>query len=655
LTLFLIPGIGKITTFVNKIIQKLPLKNILLKYWGYSHFRPMQEEIIQSVLDGKDTLALLPTGGGKSLCFQVPAMAKPGICLVISPLIALMKDQVENLNKRGINAKAIYSGMHPNEIEVNLNNAVYGDIKLLYVSPERLKTDMFREHLKKMKVNLIAVDEAHCISQWGYDFRPSYLNITDLRDVLHNVPFLALTATATPEVVDDIQQKLEFKEKNVFQKSFERKNLTYFVLKSENKLSRLLRIIEKNKGCGIVYVRNRRKTVDIANFLLQNGVKAGYYHAGLEPEIRNQQQKLWINNRNQVIVATNAFGMGIDKPDVRYVVHLDIPDTIEAYFQEAGRGGRDEKESFSVILYDNADLISLEQNFLNAYPEKEFITKVYQALGNYFKLAAGSGKDQSFDFDLRDFCEQYRFNIITTYNALKFIEKEAYIQLNEDPKQASKIHFTVSKEDLYRFQVENPTTDNFIKIILRSYGGVFADFINISETEIAKRSNTEVEKVVNMLNLLAKMHILNYIPQKSKPFITYVIERLAAKELFLSKETYDIRKKNTFRRIQAMQEYIESSSKCHSQFLLAYFGETKSKRCGKCDICIERNKMELNEYEFNIIVEQIKPLLKKKAFTLMNLLIEIDADEDKLIKVLQWMLDNDKIKKNEKNEYSWNK
>jgi ATP-dependent DNA helicase RecQ len=518
-----------------------------------------------------------------------------------------------------------------------------------------LKTEMFREHLKKMKVNLIAVDEAHCISQWGYDFRPPYLDITELRNFLHDVPFLALTATATPEVVDDIQQKLEFNEKNVFQKSFERKNLTYFVIKSEDKLSRLLRIIDKNKGTGIVYVRNRRKTVEIANFLIKNGIKAGYYHAGLETEIRNQQQKSWINNSNRVVVATNAFGMGIDKPDVRFVVHLDIPDTIEAYFQEAGRAGRDEKEAFSVILYENADLISLEQNYLNAYPEKEFISRVYQALGNYFNLAEGSGKDQSFDFELRDFCEQYRFNIITAYNAIKFIEKEGYLQLNDDPRQASRIHFTISKEDLYRFQIENPTTDNFIKIILRSYGGVFTDFVNISESEIAKRSNSDILKVEKMLDSLAKMHILNYLPHKSKPIITYNIERLAAKELFLSKETYEIRKTNTLTRITAMKNYIESSSKCHSQFLLAYFGETKSKRCGKCDICIERNKMELNEYEFNIIVEQIKPLLKKKAFSLMNLLIEIDADEDKLIKVLQWLLDNDKIKMKENNEYCWHK
>ncbi|MCX6231593.1 MAG: RecQ family ATP-dependent DNA helicase [Bacteroidetes bacterium] len=632
----------------------MPLKSILLKYWGYSHFRPLQEDIIQSVLDGKDTLALLPTGGGKSLCFQVPAMAKPGICIVISPLIALMKDQVENLNKRGINAKAIYSGMHQNEIEINLNNAVYGDIKLLYVSPERLQTDSFREHVKKMKVNLIAVDEAHCVSQWGYDFRPPYLKIAELKDLLKGVPLLALTATATPEVVEDIQNKLEFKQKNVFQKSFERKNLTYFVIKSDDKLARLLRLINKVKGTGIVYVRSRRKTIEIANYLNQNGIKSGYYHAGLEANIRNEQQKYWMNDRNRVIVATNAFGMGIDKPNVRFVVHLDIPDTLEAYFQEAGRAGRDEQEAISVILFDNADVLALDQNFQNAYPEKEFIRSVYQALGNYFQIAEGSGKDQSFYFDLRDFCDQYRFNIITAYNALKFLEKEGYIFLNEDLKHASKIHFTISKEDLYRFQIENPSTDNFIKIILRSYGGVFADFVPISELEIAKRSNSEIDKVEKMLQLLTKMQVMNYIPQKDKPFITYVIERIAAKDIFLSKETYEFRKNNASKRIEAVKEYIESTSKCHSQFLLSYFGETKSMRCGKCDICLERNKMELNEYEFNLILEQIKPLLRKKAFTVRNLLLETDADEDKLLKVLQWLLDNDKIKKIGETQYAWN-
>ncbi len=631
----------------------MPLKSILLKYWGYSQFRPMQEDIIQSVLDGNDTLALLPTGGGKSICFQLPAMVLPGICIVISPLIALMKDQVENLCRRGINAKAIYSGMHPKEIEIILNNAVYGDVKLLYVSPERLQTDTFREHLKKMKVNLIAVDEAHCVSQWGYDFRPPYLKIADIKALLVKVPVLALTATATPIVVEDIQNKLEFTKKNVFQKSFERKNLNYFVIKSDDKLARLLRIINKIKGTGIIYVRSRKKTIEIANFLNKNGIKAGYYHAGLENNIRNDQQKRWMNDSNRVIVATNAFGMGIDKPNVRFVIHIDLPDTLEAYFQEAGRAGRDEQDAVAVILFDNADISALDQNFQNAFPEKEYIKNVYQALGNYFKIPEGSGKDQSFDFDLREFCDQFGFNLISAYNSLKFLEKEAYILLNEDMNQASAIHFTISKEDLYRFQIENPSTDNFIKIILRSYGGVFSDFIRISESELAKRSNSEVIKVQKMLQLLVKMQVLNYIPQKTKPFISFLIERISVNSIFLSRETYEFRKENAFKRIEAVKEYVNSLTKCHQQFLLEYFGECKSKRCGKCDICIERNKMELNEYEFNNILQQIKPILKLKISTVEEIVERIEADEDKILKVLQWLLDNDKIIKIDEMKYGW--
>ncbi|MFZ4400011.1 MAG: RecQ family ATP-dependent DNA helicase [Bacteroidales bacterium] len=631
----------------------MPLRSVLLKYWGFSQFRSMQEEIIQSVLDKKDTLALLPTGGGKSLCFQVPAMLMPGVCIVISPLIALMKDQVDNLNKRGINAKAIFSGMHPNEIEIILNNAVYGDIKLLYVSPERLTTDVFREHLKKMKVSLIAVDEAHCISQWGYDFRPPYLKIAEIKEILLNVPLLALSATATPEVVDDIQNKLEFKQKNVFQKSFERKNLNYFVIKSDDKLARLLRVINKLKGTGIIYVRSRKKTVDIANFLNKNNIKAGYYHAGLDHKIRNEQQKLWMNDKNRVIVATNAFGMGIDKPNVRFVIHLDLPDTLEAYFQEAGRAGRDEHEAVALILYENADILALDQNILNAFPEKEYIKNIYQALGNYFQITEGSGKDQSFNFDIRDFCEQFRFNIITAYNSLKFLEKEGYIVLNEDPNQSSLVHFTIGKEDLYRFQIENPSTDNFIKLILRSYGGVFSDFVRISEMEIAKRCNSDIEKVEKILQQLVKMQVMNYVPQRNKPFITYSIERIATQNIFLSKETYEFRKVNAMKRVESVKDYIEMLTKCHNQFLLEYFGECNSKRCGKCDICIERNKMELNEYEFNNILEQIKPLLKSKIYTVEELVNEIEADEDNILKVLQWLLDNDKIKKYGEMQYKW--
>lgn len=631
----------------------MPLRTTLLKYWGYSKFRPMQEDIIQSVLDGKDTLALLPTGGGKSICFQVPAMIKPGICVVISPLIALMKDQVENLSKKGIKAKAIYSGMHLREIEMILNNSVYGDIKLLYVSPERLQTEMFREHLKKMNVNLIAVDEAHCISQWGYDFRPPYLQIKEIKQYLPNVPILALTATATPEVVDDIQFQLGFKQNNLFQKSFERKNLTYFVLNKEDKLSYLLRTIQKLKGCGIVYVRSRKKTIEVANFLIKNGVKTGYYHAGLESKVRNEQQNLWMNNRNRIIVATNAFGMGIDKPDVRFVVHLDLPDSLEAYFQEAGRAGRDEMESKAIILYDKSDIIALKQNFENSYPEKELIQSIYLSLGNYLKIPEGGGRDLGFEFDLRDFCDQFHFNISIAYNALKFIEKEGYISFVEDPNTTSMLHFCINKEDLYRFQIANPSTDNFIKTILRSYGGVFTDFVKISEKEIAKRINSDEEKVVKTLEYLANMQIINYFIAKKKPYISFPIQRISSKEIFLSKENYEFRKDNAKKKINAVIDYVTSSNKCHQQFLLFYFGECNNKRCGKCDFCLLRNKMEMNEVEFNFILNQIKPMLKIKHQTVEELVQKTDADEDRVMKVVQWLLDNDKIEKVDYMKFFW--
>lgn len=633
----------------------MPLKTTLLKYWGYDKFRPMQEDIIQSVLDGKDTLALLPTGGGKSICFQVPAIIMPGICIVISPLIALMKDQVDNLTKKGIKAKAIYSGLHPNEIEITLNNCVYGDIKILYVSPERLQTASFKEHLKKMKVNLIAVDEAHCISQWGYDFRPPYLQIRNIRDYIQNVPVLALTATATPDVVDDIQNQLGFKVKNLFQKSFDRKNLTYFVLNKEDKLAYLLRTVQKLKGNGIIYVRSRKKTIEIANFLLKNNIKTGYYHAGLESKIRNDQQNLWMHDKNKIIVATNAFGMGIDKPNVRFVIHLDLPDTLEAYFQEAGRAGRDEHESKALILYEKADIITLQQNFTNSYPEKDYIKKVYNALGNYLQIPEGGGKDTGFEFDIRSFCEQYSFNVTTTYNSLKFIEKEGYITYNEDPNTTSMLHFKVEKEDLYRFQIENPTTDNFIKTILRSYGGVFNDFVKISEAEIARRTNADIEKVEKMLFFLNKMQIIQYSPRKTKPFITFPIQRITSNDIFFTKDNYELRKENAEKKLKAVINYITSASKCHNQVLLSYFGECNSKRCGKCDICIERNKMELNEIEFNNILKQIKPLLQIKFHTVEELVNKTDADEDDVLKVLQWLLDNGKIQKADNMQFYWSK
>ncbi|MEI7726137.1 MAG: ATP-dependent DNA helicase RecQ [Bacteroidota bacterium] len=632
----------------------MTLHQILLKHWGFSSFRPLQEEIIQSVLDGKDTLALLPTGGGKSLCFQVPALALEGTCLVISPLIALMKDQVDNLKKRGIPAAAIHSGMHSDQIRIILDNCRFGNIKLLYVSPERLTTDKMRETLSRMKVSLLAVDEAHCVSQWGYDFRPPYLQIANIRSLIPNTPVMALTATATPKVVKDIQQKLEFRKENVFQKSFERKNLTYLVLKEEDKLKRLVKIVSKVKGPGIVYVRNRRHTKEIAEYLQKNQISADFYHAGLDPKTRDQRQSAWINEEKRIIVSTNAFGMGIDKPNVRVVVHLDLPDSIEAYFQEAGRGGRDEKRAYAVLLYENANLIDSRHNLALSYPELKTIRDVYQALGNYFQLPVGMGKDLHFDFDLAAFAEQYNFQPVTVFNSLRFLEKEGFVMLTEGLHHPSRIFIKAHKDELYRFQVENEPFDHFIKTLLRSYSGILSDFIIFSEPELARRSNLTLDKVVSNLKHLQKLQILDYIPQTDKPQVIYMQERLDTRDLTISPENYKDRLKDAEKRLETMIGYAEATNKCRSQALLAYFGECQTKRCGKCDVCIERNKISLNEMEFDNIVSMIKPLLKTRSCTLEDLVEAADAvNDDKVIRAVQWLVDNEKIVVDRERGYRW--
>ena len=582
-----------------------------MKYWGYSSFRPMQEEIIRSVLDGKDTLALLPTGGGKSICFQVPAMSVDGLCLVVTPLIALMKDQVENLKRKKIKAVAIYSGMHPDEIELAINNCIFSDVKFLYLSPERLETDLIKNNIERMNVRLLAVDEAHCISQWGYDFRPSYLNIVKIRDYLEGVPVLALTATATSDVVVDIQQKLGFKEQNLFQQSFERKNLTYVAIKEENKLNRLLKVVTNLKGSGIVYMRSRKKTVDLAEFLKKNNISSTFYHAGLDRKSRDIRQNSWVSGETQVIVATNAFGMGIDKPNVRFVVHLDIPDSLEAYFQEAGRAGRDGKNSYAVLLFEKADILDSENFIQSQFPDIKSIKQVYQALGNFFQLAIGAGKDTSFDFDISEFCSNYNIPYRTVYNSLKFLEKEGYVLLYEIIDADSKICFKASKEDLYKFQVENAKYDKFIKLLLRSYSGLFTEFVKINESEIAKRMDSEPDNVIKQLSQLDKFEILTYLKSKSQPQITFLTERFDSKNINLSDEIYRDRKSSAEIRMKSVLDYIKNNNKCRSQQLLQYFGEVQQKRCGKCDVCVERNKIELSELEFDIVLKQIKPFYQK--------------------------------------------
>lgn len=631
-------------------------KKILLKYWGYSSFRPLQEDIILSVLEGKDTLALLPTGGGKSICFQVPALASKGICLVITPLIALMKDQVENLRKKNIPAAAIYSGMHINEIDMILDNAIYGNLKFLYVSPERLETELFRERLRQMNVNLLAVDEAHCISQWGYDFRPPYLKIAEARDIIPGTPIIALTATATPEVVKDIQEKLKFPEENAFRKSFERKNLAYWVIKNEDKNGNILRILKKNPGTGIIYVRNRRKTREVADFLKKNNISADYYHAGLDTKARDKKQNQWVTEKTRIMVSTNAFGMGIDKPNVRTVIHIDIPDNLEAYFQEAGRAGRDEKESFAFLINDESDIINAKTNYSNSYPPVEVIKAVYKSLGNYFKLAEGSGKDVTFDFDLKEFAEIYRFKPLIVYNCMKFLEKEGYIMLNEALQSTSRLFFLFEHEDLYRFQVETPQYDKFIKLLLRLYSGLFSQYTAIYENEIARAGNISLDVVHAYLDHLNKLKVIDYIPVKTKPQLTYVKERLDVRSLTISKENYNERKKAAGKRLEAIIHYASSTDTCRSKLLIEYFGERNAPRCGKCDICQQINKLDLNELEFRTIKKAVKKLISDEFLSLQEIVFEIkDFDESKIIKVLRYLLEQGIISQDEDKKYKWKK
>ena len=620
------------------------IHEILEKYWGFRSFRPLQEDIIHSVMQGNDTLALLPTGGGKSICFQVPAMAKEGICIVVSPLIALMKDQVESLTNKGIKAIAITSAMHKREIDIALDNCVHGKIKFLYLSPERLENEIVKVRLQRMNVNLIAIDESHCISQWGYDFRPSYLKLELLRDILPKVPFLSLTATATTDVVKDIQEKLHFKKNNVLQKSFERKNVAYIVLDEEDKLARLVKIANKIKGTGIVYVRNRRKTQDIANYLKSNKISADFYHAGLDSKTRDIKQTDWINNKSRVIVCTNAFGMGIDKPDVRFVVHIDLPDSLEAYFQEAGRAGRDELKAYAILLYNNADKIELQRNVETSFPSIDEIRQTYQALANYYQMPTGSGLGTTLSFDNAAFCDTYKLQAITVFNSLKFIEREGYILLSDAFYQPARIKLEMNREDLYKFQISNPTYDVFIKLLLRSYSGLFDNFVKINEFELAKKANLKQEEIVKRLNYLHQHKIIIYSPQTELPQLTFTQPRVDTKDLTLSKENFSLLKKRAIERMESVLNYAEDHHKCRSQILLAYFGETNTKRCNQCDVCLEENRKTLHTDEFDSISGQIKQLLSLHPMKLKMLVNSItDVHEDKIIHTIQWMIDNDQL------------
>jgi len=622
----------------------MTIHQILKHYWNHDNFRPMQEEIIHAVLAGKDTLALLPTGGGKSICFQVPALAKEGICIVVSPLIALMKDQVENLQSKGIEAVSVVSGMSKREIDIALDNCIYNPVKFLYLSPERLLSELVRERIKYMKVNLIAVDEAHCISQWGYDFRPSYLHIADLRELHPDVPVIALTATATAKVREDIQQKLLFKNPVVFQKSFERKNISYVVQNDENKLRKLLDIARGVKGSGIVYVRSRKETAEIAKYYNDNGFKADFYHAGLETGLRSQKQENWKNNRNRIIVATNAFGMGIDKPDVRFVIHKDPPESLEAYYQEAGRAGRDEHKAYAVLLCNSADRYKQEKKFEMNFPSVAEIKQTYHYLANYYQLAYQAGEGVSFDLDLGDFCSRFKLDPVKTIRALKFLEMDEYLSFNESVFLPSRFRFEVGNEQLYNFQIQNPGWDPFIKTLLRSYGGSFDNYVRLREFDIAKRANMNVQQVINGLKQLQEFKILNYFPQTDMPQVTWLKPRQQANALYINKKAIDERKAIYRKKMEAVFAYA-AHKKCRSQMLLAYFDEQYADKCGICDVCLDEKRQKHASEIFDDITNEVIQLLSTNPHDLPSLVTSTNIGTEKeKIDAIRLLLDAGKIK-----------
>lgn len=618
-------------------------RDILKKYWGYSAFRPLQEDIIKSIGEGKDTLALMPTGGGKSVTFQVPAMAHEGICLVITPLIALMKDQVARLNKMEIRSLAIHSGMSKEEIDNTIENAIFGDYKFLYVSPERLATRDFIGKSPRLNLSLVAIDEAHCISQWGYDFRPSYLKIAMLREQIgRDVPFLALTASATPHVIEDIMTRLEFREKNVLRTSFNRNNISYLVRRVEDKGTYLVKTIVKAKGSGIVYVRSRKRCAEVAELLVNNGVSADFYHAGLSNELRDSRQAAWTKGKTRVIVATNAFGMGIDKPDVRFVVHWDTPDSLENYFQESGRAGRDGRPSSAVLLYSPADKSRLSQSLTKKFPPVEKIKDVYEAICNYLQVPLGSGKENVFDFRFSDFVSRYRLPVIETVNSLQFLQREGYMEFTEEIDNPSRVHFVVSRDDLYKFQVANEAFDSFIKLLLRSYTGMFSGFVPVNEDDLSRKTGATRDTVYQYLVKLSSFNIIKYIPGKKTALVIFKEERLMRKALMISPENYLIVREKYEDRLNKMIDYADSSDRCRSVLLLDYFGE-ESGKCGNCDVCRAKNEGEPARDESEIIRNEISALLEKGDADASSIVNSLEYPEDKVVKVIRWLLDNNRI------------
>lgn len=614
---------------------------ILTRYWRHQQFRPLQEDIITSVLNGHDTLALLPTGGGKSICFQVPTLLLEGLAVVITPLIALMKDQVEQLKQRGIDAVAIHSGMSRREIDVLLDNCVFGPIKFLYVSPERLHTEIFIARVKRMKVAMIVVDEAHCISQWGYDFRPSYLQIGSLRALKPDVPVIALTATATAQVCEDIQEKLLFRQPaGIFRRSFARENVSLVVRKTESKERKLMEVLQKVKGSAILYVRSRKATQDIATWLMRRGVTASFYHAGLTVEERTRRQEEWIGNKTRVMVATNAFGMGIDKPDVRVVIHLDLPENLESYYQEAGRAGRDGARSFATIIYNEADAIVLREKTEQAHPAPEAIKKIYQALANYYQLALGSGVGESFNFDLHDFSNRFGIPAPEVYVGLKKLEEEGFIQFNESFFSPSHLCIVVDRAKLYEFQIANARFDPVIKMILRLYGGeLFAGFVKISELQMARALHVTYDEMVSILNHLTALQIVVYEPVKDKPQVTFVMPRQDADRLPLNIRRLEERKRLVMGKMQAMLDYADETVRCRMQVIQDYFNDPLARACGICDVCLSKKKTD-NLSAYQELYDEILNVVKQRSLPVEEL-EEIIAPRDRelFVDIVREMVD----------------
>ena len=621
-------------------------QEILKQYWGYDSFRDLQEEIITSIGEGKDTLGLMPTGGGKSITFQVPALAQEGICIVITPLIALMKDQVHNLRKRGIKALAVYSGMTRQEIITALENCIFGDYKFLYISPERLDTEIFRIKLRSMKVSMITVDESHCISQWGYDFRPAYLKIAEIRELLPGVPVLALTATATPEVVKDIQARLNFHEGNVFRMSFERKNLAYIVRKTDNKTSELLHILRRIPGSAIIYARNRRRTKEITELLVNEEITADFYHAGLDNAVKDLRQKRWQNGEVRVMVATNAFGMGIDKPDVRIVLHLDLPDSPEAYFQEAGRAGRDGEKAYAVILYSKSDKTTLHKRVVDTFPDKEYILNVYEHLQYYYQMAMGDGFQCVREFNIEEFCRKFKYFPVPVDSALKILSQAGYLEYTDEQDNASRILFTLRRDELYKLREMGAETEALIQTILRSYTGVFTDYAYISEASLSIRTGLTREKIYNILVTLTKRRIVDYIPRKKTPYIIYTRERQELRFVHIPPSVYEERKVRYEARIKAMEEYVTSEDVCRSRMLLRYFGEKNEHNCGQCDVCISHRATDatLSEDSFEELKQQITELLAQKPLLPVEIANKIEAKRERVAEVIHHLLEEGALK-----------